>query len=199
MSRQRALRGSPPRTCNAWEAYQRGLWHTSGGGNQELDLGAEYFQRAIALDPRFADPHAMLARDDNGEATRGGGRPLDEGLKLAELEARAALRLDATKTIAYAGPPAWASNQRGDVANALEQAEHAIAINPNDPSWAFRQDGYILVFARRSEAARSALGTALRLDPRGQAAVGLLHHLAVSHYLDGDYALAEAASRRSHS
>ena len=120
---------------------------------------------------------------------------MDEGLKLAELEARAALRLDATNTIAYAAL-AWVFNQRGDVANALEQAEHAIAINPNDPAGHFAK-GHILVFARRSEAARSALGTALRLDPRGQAAVGPLHHLAVSHYLDGDYALAEAASRRS--
>ena len=54
LEQERAVR-KPAANLNAWEAYQRGLWHTSGGGNQELDLGAEYFQRAIALDPRFAD------------------------------------------------------------------------------------------------------------------------------------------------
>lgn len=192
--RERAIR-KPPSDLSAWEAYQRGLWHTAGGGNTDSDLGAELFRRAVALDPLFAEPHAMLARFHNGEATRGGGRPLDEGLTLAESEARTALRLDSTNASARTAL-AWVYNHRRDVVSALEQAEQAIALNANDPM-GYLAKGHILVFARRCDEARVALGHALRLDPRGQAVPGALHHIAISFYFDRGYASAEAACRKA--
>jgi adenylate cyclase len=191
--RERALR-KPTTNLTAWEAYQRGLWHTSGGGNSDSDLGAAFFRRAVELDPLFAEPHAMLARFHNGEATRGGGRPLDDGLKLAEAEARAALRLDVTNASAHTAL-AWVFNQRCDVASALEQAERAISLNRNDPM-GYLAKGHVLVFAGRHDEARSALGDALRLDPKGQTVPGALHHIAISFYLDREYASAEIACRK---
>ena len=45
----------------------------------------------------------------------------------------------------------------------------------------------------RCDEARLALGNALRLDPRGQAVPGVLHHIAISFYFDREYASAETA------
>jgi adenylate cyclase len=192
--RTRAIR-KPAADLTAWEAYQRGMWHTSAGSDHDSDLGAAFFGQAVSLDPTFAEPHAMLARFHNGEATRGGGRALEEGLSLAESEARTALRLDAANSSAYTAL-AWIFNQRCDVVSALEHAERAIALNDNDPT-GYLAMGHILTFAGRGAEARSALKSALRLDPRGQTALGAMHHIALSLYVDRDYAAAEAAARKA--
>ena len=191
--RERAIR-KPTADLNAWEAYQRGLWHVSRDSNDDINLGLEFFHRAVALDPLFAEAHAMLARYYVTDATRGGRRTIDDARTLAEAEARAALRLDPDNSSAYAAL-AWISNQRRDVAIALEQAERAIALNANDPSGHMAK-GHVLVFARQPAAARTALNAALRLDPRGQIAMGVLHHFAVSCYFERDYAAAVAAAKR---
>ena len=130
--RERAIR-KPTAKLSAWEAYHRGLWHISRDSNNDLDLGLGFFRRAVVLDPLFAEPHVSLARFYEASATRGGSRSLDEALTLAESEARAALRLDGTNSSAHAAL-AWVFSLRGDTAPALEQAERAIALNPNDPS-----------------------------------------------------------------
>jgi adenylate cyclase len=191
--RVRALQ-KPTANLSAWEAYHRGLWHASRGNNVDFDLGADFFHRAVALDPLFAEPHASLARLYLSQATRGGGRSLHEALALAEPEARAAQRLDDANSSAHAAL-AWVFDLRGDAAPALEQADRAIALNPNDPA-GYAAKGHILVFARRAAEARLALNIALRLDPLGETALTALHHLTVISYLEGDYADSEVAARR---
>src|SRR5271154_157099 len=50
---QRVLR-KPPERLDAWEAYQRGLWHFNKYGSGENQAAQTFFRRAIALDPNFA-------------------------------------------------------------------------------------------------------------------------------------------------
>jgi adenylate cyclase len=59
--RQRALR-KQPRNLNAWEAYQRGLWHLSQTTADDNLAAREFFQQAIDLDLTFAGGYAGLAR-----------------------------------------------------------------------------------------------------------------------------------------
>ena len=58
---RRALR-KPPESLGAWEAYQRGLWHLSqkrlGGCSR---AHAQFFNRALELDPTLAAAHTGLA------------------------------------------------------------------------------------------------------------------------------------------
>lgn len=190
----RALR-KPPQNLNAWEAYQRGLWHSADGSSDQADVAADLFRRAIMLDPQFAEPHAMLARYLNGEATRGGGRSFRDGLNLAEEEARIALRIDPNCVAAHTAL-AWVFHQRGDALSALECAERAIAISPSFAP-GYLAKGHTLTFAGRLAEARLGLEMALKLDPRGQTALGALHHIAVSFYLERDYQSAERASRKA--
>jgi adenylate cyclase len=191
--RERAIRKAPA-TLSAWEAYQRGIWHLSReANNDDLNLGLEFFHQAVALDPLFADAHAMLARYYVAEATGRGGPQVD-GLLRAESEARSALRLDPDNAAAHTAL-AWIFSNRHGVTPALEHAEQAINLDANDPS-GYLVKGHILVFAHRAAEARLALDTALRLDPRGRVALGVAHHLAVSLYLERDYVSAVAAARR---
>ena len=191
--RERALK-KPTANLNAWEAYHRGLWYLSRGNDSDFDLGTQFFHKAAELDPLFAEPHASLARTYLSQATRGGSRSLHDALTLAEPEARAALRLDGANASAHAAL-AWVFDLRGDAAPALEQADRAIALNPNDPA-GYAARGHVLTFAGQAEEARSALNTALRLDPRGETALVALHHLTVNFYLERDYVAAEAAASR---
>ena len=72
---QRVLR-KPPENLGAWEAYQRGLWHIwRNTSDNDLDLGGEFFRQALALDPLFADAHAMLARYYVAGSLAGSDRP----------------------------------------------------------------------------------------------------------------------------
>jgi adenylate cyclase len=192
--RERAIR-KPTANLSAWEAYHRGLWHISRDSNSDLDLGLGFFRRAVALDSRFAEPHVSLAHFYEATATRGGSRSLDEALTLAEHEARAALRLDGANSSAHAAL-AWVSSLRGDAAPALEQAERAIALNPNNPS-GYLTKGHILVYSRRTAEARLAINTALRLDPRGATARQAQVQLAISFYSERDYVSAEATASQT--
>jgi hypothetical protein len=81
-----------PESLNAWEAWQRALWHWSKGG--DVSTRRKFLQRAVALDPNFAPAHAMLVWLYLSESTRGVGPPLPQGERLAEAEARTAVNLD---------------------------------------------------------------------------------------------------------
>jgi hypothetical protein len=51
----------PPENLGAWEAYQQALWHWSKQGSGLVSLARDFLHRAAVLDPRFAQPHALLA------------------------------------------------------------------------------------------------------------------------------------------
>ena len=62
---QRVLR-KPLERLDAWEAYQRGLWHFYKYGPRENQTAQTFFRRAIALDPNFAPGHYGYALALNG-------------------------------------------------------------------------------------------------------------------------------------
>jgi adenylate cyclase len=57
--RQRALR-RPPGAHDAWNAFQRGLWHMSKATREDNRLAQQCFAKAIALDANFSGGHHAL-------------------------------------------------------------------------------------------------------------------------------------------
>ena len=192
--RQRAMK-RPPENLGAWEAYQRSLWYWAKQGSENLDAARKLLQQAAALDPRFGQPHAMLAFLHLSEATLGVGLPLGEIVKMAEVEARTAVELDPDNAMGHA-MLAWTFDHQGQSEPALDEAEFAVSLSPNDP-WAQMTLGRLLVFTGRAAEARKPLAIALRLDPRGPTAPSTMHHVGVGCYFERDYLAAVAMTRRA--
>jgi adenylate cyclase len=192
--RQRAMT-RPPENLGAWEAYQRSLWHWSKQGSENRCAARALLQQAVTLDPRFGHSHAMLAWLHLSEATLGTGLSLREGVKLAEAEARTAVDLDPNNAMGHA-MLAWAFDHQGQLESALDEADLAVGLNPNDP-WAQMTRGRVLVYSGRSVEGREPLTTALRLDPRGPTAPTAMHFLGVGSYFERNYLGTVAMTRRA--
>lgn len=188
--RQRAMQ-KPPDSLSAWEA-----WHRALGFMSKRDISGlrDFLQQAVALTPRFASAHAMLAFLYTAEATRGMGSSMEESGRLAEEAARTAIDLDPRSSVAHA-MLAWTLCCLGDRGLALEEWSTAIALNANDP-WGYLSKGLYLMVSGHHADAREPLANALRLDPLGPTASVVSHLFAHCYYLERDYAAAEATARR---
>ena len=155
----------PTDDLEAYDYYLRAerLGHGySGKWGEALAL----YQRAITLDPTFAEAHAGLARvaasvwrwDEND------AMPGPVARKQAYESASRALALNPATARAYL---ALRTLQLADgrYEEALESARKAVALEPNN-SETYAGLAGVLVGAGRHDEAWSAMQTALRLDPR---------------------------------
>jgi len=186
--RQRAMSRAPA-SLDAWEAYQSALGHWAA---MESRATQDALERAIALDPKFAPAHAVLA-DVLISAGNRGARPLDEALNIAETAARTAIALDPSAPDGRA-MLSRICLMRGDLATALQHADDAIALSPNS-AVAEMERGHVLVFLGRHDEARRSLGAALRLNPMDPAIRVAEMLIGTSLYLNREYAAAAAHLR----
>jgi adenylate cyclase len=191
---QRRAMGASPDNLAAWETYHRALSHLVRGSDAEVARARELFQRATELDELFAPAHALLAVVCLMETGRGLRKPQDS-LRLAEMHVRRAMELDPYDSV---GPTAlaWLLLANGDHDAAVEQAERALALNQNDARPHYVK-GRALAFSGRTVAARDALLTSLRLNPRDPFNQAVMAQIAFSYYLERDYAAAVEAVRRA--
>ena len=98
--RQRARR-KPPGNLNAWEAYQRGLWHLCQVTADDNQAAQEFFRQAIGLDPTFAGGYTGLSEALDRAAVVWHTRELAEAQRLAEEYARRAVSLDGNDAYAH--------------------------------------------------------------------------------------------------
>ena len=54
-------RRKAPENLDAWDLYQRGLWHQYRVTKEDNEAAAELFSKAIKLDPEFVHPYGGLA------------------------------------------------------------------------------------------------------------------------------------------
>lgn len=182
--RQRAIR-KPPASLDAWGAYQRGMWHLAKASTADDALAAEFFRRAIELDPLFAPGHTGLS----AALSRAKGTQDAE-----EREARRAVALDGGDADAHARL-ALALLARGDHEGARAEAERALELCPNLAA-AHGALGVILAYSGRPGEGVAALETCVRLDPRAPTLVNRLTQIALARYFCGEYEAAiEAAAR----
>ena len=144
-----------------------------------------FYQRAIDLDPDFADAHAGIARvavdvwrnDYNFLWTAAVAR------KIAYDAAGQALRLDPSNARAHT-VLALLQLVDGRYVEATESARMAVTLQPNDPE-ALGNHGLVLVHTGSPEQAVAEMKKALRLDPAPPASFQLL--AGVVFYMAQDY------------
>ena len=126
---QRVLR-KPPERLDAWEAYQRGLWHFYKYGAEDNKSAQTFFRQAIALDSNFAPGHygysLALFWDFWLYSTRSVADVQEPALK----EARLAVSLDDKDAMAHA-VLAIMTMADGQWEAALTEARTAFGLNPN--------------------------------------------------------------------
>jgi adenylate cyclase len=180
---------------NAWEAYQRGLWHLCQVTADDNQTAHEFFRQAIELDPTFAGGYTGLSEALDRAAIVWHTRELAEAQRLAEEYARRAVSLGGNDAYAHVSL-ASALVMRGDSRGAREEAERALALNPNEPD-AYGTLGCSFLYDGEPEKGLVGLEENLRRDPFGLSSSARRNQIAVAHYLRGDYEAAVVAARRA--
>ena len=159
---ERARRKSPE-SLDAWDLYQRGLWHVWQFNAEDNTAARELFERATALDSGFSPFFAALSLCRLLEHTLR-FRPMSERSIDAALEiARRAVALDDKDAIAHA-VLGRAFGALGDHDAGIAELREAVLLNPN-LALAHYGLGITLVLSGKPAEALPELDAALRLSP----------------------------------
>jgi adenylate cyclase len=163
VERERAVR-KPPGNLDAWEIYQRGLWHMWTFGDEELVEAIRLFQRAHELDPTFAAAYAHEAYANYVRVILAYSENPDDSLASGLAAAKKATTLDDKDPVGYFAL-GRVLMMMGQHDASIAQLEHSIRLNPSF-SQAHHGLGFALALAGRLEEAVEASEMAIRLSPR---------------------------------
>jgi len=169
--RNRAL-AKPTESLAAYEHVLRGREHLSRVNRDSNDEAQDMFQRAIDIDPSYAEAYAELGLTLCEAVASGWTQFVGDDLARAETLAQKALLLDSTSTTAYR-LLADVHLARRNFDLALGQIDRALEINPSNAE-SFVRRGEILVWTGRAADALPWLEGALRLDNANARATFLL-------------------------
>jgi adenylate cyclase len=152
----------PTENLAAYEYVLRGREFLSHPSRDKNDEAADFFQRAIDLDPNYAGAYAALGGSHFEAVVSGWTEFVQDELDQAETLAQKALAIDPSTTSAYR-LLAIINMYKRRYDLALGQIDRALEINPSDAE-IYSQRGIILVWAGRAAEALPWLEGALRFD-----------------------------------
>jgi adenylate cyclase len=159
---QERVLAKPTGNLAAYEYVLRGRDAFSHDTRDSNDEASELFQRAIDLDPNYADAYAALGYSYYEAVISGWSEFRAEELERAEALAQKALALDPATTRAYRLlAQLHLFRKRFDLA--LAQVDRALEINPSDAN-NYAARGAILAWAGKAAEALPWLEGALRFD-----------------------------------
>ena len=161
--RARARR-KPAKSLDAWELYQRGMWHAYCFTAAENAEAQSLFRRAVDLDPNFAPAQAGLAYALFLSVMLGFGGDPGSSVAAASETARRAIMLDPDDAFGHA-ILGRVELIRGEHEASIAASEKALALNPNFAS-AHYGLGLTLTHDGRPEEGLGAVNEAIRLSPR---------------------------------
>ena len=161
--RERA-RHKPTGNLDAWECYQRGLWHLFRFSKAETEAARALFERARDLDPGFSSALAALAWSHMIDSVLGFTEDHETSRRDAMAGARAALRCDENDPLAHA-IICRLHFIGGDFEPAIAAGRAAIDKGPNFAIAHFYL-GHALALADQHEEGLEEIRTAIRLSPR---------------------------------
>jgi TolB-like protein len=185
----------PPKTEDAYEFYQRGLWHLYRYTKEDNLEAQALFRRALAIDGQYTQATVQLAITHCNAAYLGWGDNLTVNYNEAYELAQHAVSLDARY------PPAhfalglvcmW--THRSDAA--MSSFQEAIDLNPSY-SAAHVLLGQMHLYRGHPEKAIALAEKGIRLSPKDPRLFIWLPALAGAHYQLRHYAQAVEAGRRS--
>jgi serine/threonine protein kinase len=145
----------------------RASLHTSFNGGSEQAI--EHFQRAIALDPRFAAPYVGLA-----QAYLSLGQPGPDPFLKAQSALQTANVLDPKMAEAHTGLAAVAVGLDLDWDQAEKEMKCALQLNPKSPDVLYECALMLAVHGQR-DVSMKMLAEATRADPRAASVTRLRH------------------------
>ncbi len=181
---QRVLR-KPPERLDAWESYQRGLWHFYKYGAEENRTAQTFFRKAIALDPNFAPSHYGYALGLFWDFWLYSTRALSDVLNTALEEARIAVSLDDKDAMGHA-VLATMTLGVGESKPALAEARTALALNPNN-AFVMGMLGRILCDGEYYEEAMDVLRRAMRASPHDPLTLAWTAFLGTAQFKSRDF------------
>ncbi len=183
LEREAAIR-RPPRHFDAWDSYQRGLWHLWGFTVPGMEEAEAMFRQAIEVDPGFARAHGALAYVHLQGAVLRPPAARAELLEAALREARLAVSLDDGDCMNLCVLGRAHAFLR-DYEEAVARLEAAVRINPS-----FAQGWYALgftfIFCGREEEAIACIERATDLSPRDPHLAGFHAMRGLAHFFLGD-------------
>ncbi|MDJ0778780.1 MAG: tetratricopeptide repeat protein [Gammaproteobacteria bacterium] len=190
---QQRARRKPTDNLDAWECYQRGLWHMFS--YDRTDEAQHFFERAIALDPEFCRAYAGLAYTRAIRILLGAAADLETELRQGIDAAERAIGID--------GGDPFAHFARGRIAifsgeheRALAAFRRALELNPN---YALAHFGLAhgLWHAGRPAEALPHHDEAIRLTPSDPIMWAFLASKAIALVMDGREQEGVAISREA--
>jgi adenylate cyclase len=127
--RQRVMHKSPG-SLDAWEAYQRGLWHFYKYRIDENKTAQAFFRRAIEIDESFAPAHYGVALAQQLDFWLYSALPWTEVTGSMREEAQIAVALDDKDSMAHA-VLSFVLQLCGEWESAIAEGRTALNLNPN--------------------------------------------------------------------
>jgi len=187
------IQSRPPESLDAWGCVIRALWHLARITQEDNDQARHLLNRAIALSPRYAKAHSLLAWAELNVARVGTSDPAIV-LPLAERHAGTALASDDTDPWTYFGA-AYIEFFQSKYPEAIAAFRRAIELNPNF-AMAHGWIGGAFAYDGNPDAALEAVGQAIRMSPQDPFNFYFVYFAAVAHYTAERYAEAVSNARR---
>ncbi len=180
VERERAVR-KPPDNLDAWDSYQRGLWHFYGDWTRDGVAEAKrLLRRACDLDPEFAAAYAELAFAYVAEIIRGFTDDPEASLEQAAAAAKKAVALDARDPAARCAQ-GRVLIYRHAYQRAIEEVEAALDLNVSSDR-AYYCLGLALLYGGRPQESIPQLERAIRLNPRSPMLWAYLSNLGRAYF-----------------
>ena len=159
---KRRLRKRYTESALAYQLYLKGRHHWNKRKNEDIKKGIEYFQLAIADDPRYALAYAGLA-DSYIVLMEYSDIPFDEVNAKARKAAHTALEIDDSLAEAHTSIAALGYDDWG-LLGAETEYKRAIELNPNYATARYWYAEYLSQMSRHDEAIHQSQ-VALEIDP----------------------------------
>ncbi|WP_170761427.1 adenylate/guanylate cyclase domain-containing protein [Ruegeria lacuscaerulensis] len=180
---------------NAWDVYQRGMWHLYKRTKEDLTEARKHFEAALSQDPCLSLACSGLVDAYYYEVVLGLTDTPAENCERALRTARMAVELDPDDAAAHCamGKARIVSREHE---NAIPDLKLAIELNPS-LAWAHYGLGAAAVFLGNADDAIPHLEGAIRLSPRDQHMGSYMVRLAEAYLLKHDYPLAIEWGRKA--
>lgn len=177
----------PPDSLDAWESFQRGVFHMWSYAKEDHEAALAFLTRASELDPKFAPAHAYRAYVHYQAVVMHWAKAEDMPAELnAGMEAaRKALAADERDAVAYFGIGRIHMMQ-GRPDEAIEALQTSISLNPSFAQ-AHHGLGMALCLAGRFDEAHAANAMCERLSPRDPIIWASLVVQSLTYLLARDY------------
>jgi adenylate cyclase len=179
---RRVLRKAAPDLAAYDLAMQ--AWHQNFKRTREGNRKArELFEKAIELDPNYAEAYVGLAENRLMAAvytwTQFPVKALEEAYKYA----KKAVEIEPSNAFAHA-TVGYIYMRAGEYDLAISELQRAIELNPND--WrSYRHLGAIMLYSGRTDEALKWYEISMRYDP--YVSPGMLMNIGIGNYLKGEY------------